>query len=752
MALREVGARLTIDGEAEFKKQLGTAQREVSNLNSELKASQAEFNGQANSAEALRKKLELLRQKQEQQREITEKLAQAVEDASEAYGENDRRTDALRRQYNNARATLAKLNDEIDDNEKYLGEAEKAADGCATSIDGYGKKVKKAAEQTKPAAENSSLLDSALGKINVSGLTAAAVFGKIAGVLKNGIERMSQMVDETNDLRTSLAMLEVSAQNAGAAVDGDMRDSLIALKAVTGDWDSSAETLTNLYAAGITGGERLEEMLAYLSGAAIKFNDTLKTESLADSLQESLAVGNATGQFSELLERCGVDIDQFNERLGDSATYAERLDVAYDTLADTGIKDVADAYYEANDALIEYNKAQSRLELAKTDLASLFVPIKAAWTDAKAYMTEGLTDLMLHGLGGDTILRTLAKNAGTTFDEMEAYLRTNQMSWVEWNQAVKDSGMEADEYWAKLQAGAAELAAFEAAQNAANASLAETGVSVEAALTALEELQAEYDALYNSVDSNVSGFKNMDTEMANYSVSAQDIIAALQSQTEYLRNYKENWQMLIDAGLSYELAEQLADGSAQSAAYLQALADEVETSGTSVIESVNAEYGEVQQLKTELVDTYAAALPEMQERLEAITGEITGAVDDWNQYSEAYLSGQDTMQGFTDGLNSGAGALLTRMQYLGSLVSGNIGRYTGSVDGSHAAGLNYVPYDNYIAELHRGEQVLTASQAAAYRAGNGGRSVVVNVNAPSLNQSQVDYLIARVNRELGGAV
>lgn len=38
---------------------------------------------------------------------------------------------------------------------------------------------------------------------------------------------------------------------------------------------------------------------------------------------------------------------------------------------------------------------------------------------------------------------------------------------------------------------------------------------------------------------------------------------------------------------------------------------------------------------------------------------------------------------------------------------------------SHAKGLNYVPYDNYPALLHRGEQVLTASQARDNRRGSG---------------------------------
>lgn len=40
-----------------------------------------------------------------------------------------------------------------------------------------------------------------------------------------------------------------------------------------------------------------------------------------------------------------------------------------------------------------------------------------------------------------------------------------------------------------------------------------------------------------------------------------------------------------------------------------------------------------------------------------------------------------------------------------------------SVDGSHASGLSYVPFDGYRAELHKGETVLNAQQANLYRAG-----------------------------------
>lgn len=42
------------------------------------------------------------------------------------------------------------------------------------------------------------------------------------------------------------------------------------------------------------------------------------------------------------------------------------------------------------------------------------------------------------------------------------------------------------------------------------------------------------------------------------------------------------------------------------------------------------------------------------------------------------------------------------------------------IDGSHAGGLAYVPYDGYVAQLHKGERVLTAAEANGF----GGRTVV----------------------------
>ena len=55
-------------------------------------------------------------------------------------------------------------------------------------------------------------------------------------------------------------------------------------------------------------------------------------------------------------------------------------------------------------------------------------------------------------------------------------------------------------------------------------------------------------------------------------------------------------------------------------------------------------------------------------------------------------------------------------------VNVNANATSSGVNGSHAGGLNYVPFDGYIAELHKGERVLTADEARGYnnRSNNSG--------------------------------
>jgi len=73
------------------------------------------------------------------------------------------------------------------------------------------------------------------------------------------------------------------------------------------------------------------------------------------------------------------------------------------------------------------------------------------------------------------------------------------------------------------------------------------------------------------------------------------------------------------------------------------------------------------------------------------------------------------------------------------------------VDGFHAGGLDRVPFDGYIASLHKDEMILTRAQADLYRRGVGIGTKIFNltIHAHSLSQSEVDMLVEYMNRKLG---
>ena len=65
--------------------------------------------------------------------------------------------------------------------------------------------------------------------------------------------------------------------------------------------------------------------------------------------------------------------------------------------------------------------------------------------------------------------------------------------------------------------------------------------------------------------------------------------------------------------------------------------------------------------------------------------------------------------------------------------------------GSHKNGLSYVPFDGYIAELHKGERVLTAKEAKAYNSGSTGSGSVINITINGASYSDEQSLANAVS-------
>lgn len=90
----------------------------------------------------------------------------------------------------------------------------------------------------------------------------------------------------------------------------------------------------------------------------------------------------------------------------------------------------------------------------------------------------------------------------------------------------------------------------------------------------------------------------------------------------------------------------------------------------------------------------------------------------------AMQMGDAVIDGIIDGISAAWDSLVSWFNGLWDNLFGNrsvnVDVNSSGSNHSHAGGLDYVPYNNYVANLHRGEMVLTAREAENYR--NGGKA------------------------------
>lgn len=115
-------------------------------------------------------------------------------------------------------------------------------------------------------------------------------------------------------------------------------------------------------------------------------------------------------------------------------------------------------------------------------------------------------------------------------------------------------------------------------------------------------------------------------------------------------------------------------------------------------EEAQARLGEkLTPVKDALTDLGTAGFDFLADSIDTVSQGIEDLIEWWNDLMDKLQKGWKDFWGIEEGTRNMSS------------------RGTGFVDGSHAQGLDYVPWDGYIAELHRGEMVIPRQQAQALR-------------------------------------
>ena len=228
---------------------------------------------------------------------------------------------------------------------------------------------------TGPAASGITNLVSGFGGASAS---AAAMAGIVGGASVAAVVALTSAInslfEKTEEMREGFARLQVNSESMGVSIE-TVRSGMEEFNVVSDDFNANTEAMSNLLAAGFED-NNMAEIVERLSDAVIKFPDTLKIESLADGLQETIATKEAVGQFGELLGRLGINVEEFNEGLKRAAESGKEQQYVLQQLSRTELPGLTDAYKANNRAMVEAKNSQYELDEAMAELAKEIAPLK----------------------------------------------------------------------------------------------------------------------------------------------------------------------------------------------------------------------------------------------------------------------------------------------------------------------------------------------------------------------------------------
>lgn len=349
MADRVKGITVVLGGDTTgLNKALAGTNKEIKSTQAQLKDVERLLKLDPTNTKLLEQRQRLLADAVGETRKKLDTLKQAEKQVQEQF----KKGEVSQQQYDG-------LQREIADTEHVLRSLEAQAYKSNSAV----AKIGDAAGKVKTGADN---ISSAAGTVQQAFAPVTAAVAGLAGAAV-------ATIPATEELRSDLSKLEASAEDNAVSAEA-ARDAWREFAVQSGETDSAVEATANLLQAGFTE-SNLQKAVEGLAGAAQRFPDTLKIEGLADSLQETLATGSATGQFGELLDRLGIGAENFSEQLAECETEAEKQNLALETLASAGLNDSYNAWKQNNEEMLANQEANLKMQESMAELAETILPL-----------------------------------------------------------------------------------------------------------------------------------------------------------------------------------------------------------------------------------------------------------------------------------------------------------------------------------------------------------------------------------------
>ena len=352
--LKRVGLVFKADGAVDFTKSLKEVNSSIQENRSAFKLAQSQWDESTTSSEKLADKQKYLSNQTKDYSDKVKMLSAQLEDLENAENRDENAINKKKSQLNQTKTSLNNY-------KKGLDAVEEELKSGTSNLEKYTKKLDEFADKSKNASDK------------VGGISTAA-----AGILTAA----GALVPATEEYRKVMGSLDVSSELAGYSAE-QTKQIYNQLFGVLADDQSAATTTANLQALKLSQ-DQLQQITAGTIGAWARYGDSIPIDGLAESINETVKVGQVTGTFADVLNWAGTSEDGFNEKLKACNSDSERANLVMQELANQGLMQAGQKWQENNKNLVEGNNATAQLKQATADLATTIAPIVTAITQIVA--------------------------------------------------------------------------------------------------------------------------------------------------------------------------------------------------------------------------------------------------------------------------------------------------------------------------------------------------------------------------------
>ncbi len=341
------GLKIGLEGEKEFKKALNEINQSFKVLGSEMKLVSSQFDKNDKSVQALSARNSVLNKEIEAQKQKIDTLRAALQNASDSFGETDRRTQNWQIQLNNAEAALNDMERELSDNNTALEEAnanygragdaledmDSEMDDVTDSADDMGDEIDEAGD----AAEKSESKFKGLGTVlkAVGAAMGAVVIAAGAAAVKLGKEVIDAYADY---------------EQLVGGVDTLFKDSSQELQSYAANAYKTAGMSANDYMETVTGfSASLIQSLGGDTEKAVKYADMAITDMSDNANKMGTDMASIQNAYQGFAKQNYTMLD--NLKLGYGGTKEEMERLLADAQAISGIEYDISSYADVVDAI-----------------------------------------------------------------------------------------------------------------------------------------------------------------------------------------------------------------------------------------------------------------------------------------------------------------------------------------------------------------------------------------------------------------